>query len=316
LITVISWFRVANQLSAAVAQAFRERPHLVENAKGFVGIEILRDAADPSIFCLFTRWDDLPSYQSWHSSPAHHESHRGIPKGLKLDPAYTKIEILNDDDAGEQGRQGIREFLSGSQHVYQIHLDQSDTIRSCSPGLCIALGLDTKSMVGTNICDFLVESDVLPFRERLKNGAGNEEFILNFALGNLTPISVRARLFAGQRGSILVAEKDTAEETDVNTKFVDLNNELALLTRDIQQKNRDLSKARDTLAKALEERDKSFWYIRKLHEVLPFCMGCKKVKPADESSWESLEAFLMANTKFLSHGYCPECLEKWKRDKP
>lgn len=316
MITVISRFRVANQLSEAVAQAFRDRPHLVESAKGFVRIEVLRDADDPNIFCLFTRWADLPSYQSWHSSTAHHESHRGIPKGLKLDPAYTKIEILNDDDAREQDRQGIREFLSGSQYVYHIHLEQSATISSCSPALCIALGLDSKSVVGSNICDFLVESDVLPFRERLKNGASNEEFILNFAPGNLTPISVRARLFVDQCGSILIAEKDTAEETYVNAKFVDLNNELTLLTRDIQRKNRELLKARDTLAKAIEERDKSSWYIRKLHEVLPFCMGCKKVKPADESSWESLEAFLTANTKFLSHGYCPECLEKWKRDKP
>jgi len=102
---------------------------------------------------------------------------------------------------------------------------------------------------------------------------------------------------------------------DVNTKFISLNNELAVLTRDIQQKNRDLTKARDTLAKALEERDKSSWYIRKLHEVLPFCMGCKKVKSADGSSWESLEEFLTANTKFLSHSYCPECLEKWKQNR-
>ena len=311
---MISRFRVANQLSESVAQAFRERPHLVENAKGFVGIEILRDAADPNIFYLFTRWDDFASYQSWHSSPAHIESHRGIPKGLKLDPAYTKIEILNDDDTRERDRQGMSEFLSGSPHVYQIHLDQSATIRSCSPALCAAMGLVSQSVVGNDISDFLVESDVLPFRERLKSGASKEEFILNFAPSNLTPISVRARLFADQRGTILVAEKDTAEETDINTKFVDLNNELALLTRDIQQKNRDLKKARDTLAKALEERDKSFWYIRKLQEVLPFCMGCKKVKSADESSWESLEKFLIANTEFLSHGYCPECLEKWKRD--
>jgi hypothetical protein len=44
-------------------------------------------------------------------------------------------------------------------------------------------------------------------------------------------------------------------------------------------------------------------------------MGCKKVKSADESSWESLETFLTTNTEFLSHGYCPECLGKWKRDR-
>jgi PAS domain S-box-containing protein len=71
--------------------------------------------------------------------------------------------------------------------------------------------------------------------------------------------------------------------------------------------------AEEALRQSEEARDKSYWYIRKLHEVLPFCMGCKKVR-SDGASWESLETFLTTNTDFLSHGYCPECLEKWKRE--
>jgi PAS domain S-box-containing protein len=79
--------------------------------------------------------------------------------------------------------------------------------------------------------------------------------------------------------------------------------------RDVTERKR----AEKTLRETEEARDKSYWYIRKLHEVLPFCMGCKKVK-STQASWESLENFLTHNADFLSHCYCPECLEKWRKE--
>jgi response regulator RpfG family c-di-GMP phosphodiesterase len=62
------------------------------------------------------------------------------------------------------------------------------------------------------------------------------------------------------------------------------------------------------LKAAYDQLDKSFWHLRKIHEVLPICMNCGKVKTA-ESSWEDVVNFLKTNSKFLSHGYCPECLQ-------
>lgn len=63
------------------------------------------------------------------------------------------------------------------------------------------------------------------------------------------------------------------------------------------------------LKTAFDQLDKSFWHLRKIQEVLPFCMECGKVKTAD-SSWEDVISFLKNNSMFLSHGYCPECADK------
>jgi hypothetical protein len=67
------------------------------------------------------------------------------------------------------------------------------------------------------------------------------------------------------------------------------------------------------LTRAIEEKDRSHWYIRKLHDVLPFCISCKKVKTTD-ASWETVEQFLHKHSEFLSHGYCPECLARWREE--
>jgi heme oxygenase (mycobilin-producing) len=316
MITVISRFKVANQKSAEVEQAFRERPHLVEKAPGFRGIEVLRDASEASIFYLYTKWDDLPSYQSWHSSPAHQKSHARIPKGLKLDASYTRVEILHDENRDDSKALStfLERFLSGSSQIYHLQLDQEGVIQSCSPVLGNALGVPVKAVVGKNISELLVESDAQSFPERLKSGHGGQDFILNFVGQNLSPFSVRATLFVQNHGSVLIAEREIADEGDLSRELIGLNNEFARLTRENQQKNRELTMAKDELTRAIEERDKSYWYIRKIQEVLPICMKCHKVK-ASSSSWESLKDFIQKNTDFLSHGYCPECLKKIKAKK-
>ncbi len=39
------------------------------------------------------------------------------------------------------------------------------------------------------------------------------------------------------------------------------------------------------------------------------CAECGKVKPG-EGEWESVADYLRENSLFLSHGCCPECMEK------
>lgn len=94
MIVVLSRFRVANGFEEQVQSAFQRRPHLVDGAPGFLGLETFIDERDPSLFYLVTRWSDSASFHRWHESAAHHESHRFIPKGLKLDPAFTAIWYL------------------------------------------------------------------------------------------------------------------------------------------------------------------------------------------------------------------------------
>ena len=94
MILALSRFKVANGLENSVARAFLNRPRLVEQAEGFLGIEVFTDSSDASVFYLSTRWTTESAFRQWHSSEAHHSSHQGIPKGLKLDPAYTQLVVL------------------------------------------------------------------------------------------------------------------------------------------------------------------------------------------------------------------------------
>jgi heme-degrading monooxygenase HmoA len=92
---VLSRFVVANDMDAEVKQAFLLRPHLVDNAAGFVRMDVLSPEDMPNEIWLMTYWIDIASYRTWHKSHAYHESHAGIPKGLKLVPGSAALRIFN-----------------------------------------------------------------------------------------------------------------------------------------------------------------------------------------------------------------------------
>lgn len=90
----LSRFTVVNGMTAQVKQAFADRPHLVDGASGFLRMEVLSPLDEPDAIWLLTWWRDEESFKSWHGSHLHQESHRGIPKGLKLDPKATEIRYF------------------------------------------------------------------------------------------------------------------------------------------------------------------------------------------------------------------------------
>lgn len=94
MILALSRFKVANGLENDVARAFINRPRLVEQAEGFLGMEVFTDSKDASVFYLSTRWTTESAFRQWHASEAHHASHKGIPKGLKLDAAFTQLIVM------------------------------------------------------------------------------------------------------------------------------------------------------------------------------------------------------------------------------
>jgi heme-degrading monooxygenase HmoA len=95
MVLVLSKFKVANGMEPEVKRAFLNRPHQVENAAGFVRLDVVSPCDQPDEIWLLTYWSDLSSYERWHKSPAHHQSHRGIPGGLKLDPAGTQVRVFD-----------------------------------------------------------------------------------------------------------------------------------------------------------------------------------------------------------------------------
>ena len=78
-----------------VKQAFQQRPHFVENATGFVRMDVLSPCDAPDEIWLITYWDNEASYRTWHRGHLYQESHRGIPKGLRLVPHSVSIRFFN-----------------------------------------------------------------------------------------------------------------------------------------------------------------------------------------------------------------------------
>ena len=82
----VSQFTIANDMVEAVKQAFLERPHLVDQAPGYIRMEVISPLDQPSEIWLITYWQDEASFRTWHRSHEYHESHKGIPRGLKIVP--------------------------------------------------------------------------------------------------------------------------------------------------------------------------------------------------------------------------------------
>lgn len=95
MVLVLSKFRVANGMTPEVKQAFLDRPRQVEGVAGFIRLDVVSPCDQPDEIWLLTYWSDFSSYERWHKSPAHHESHQGIPRGLKLDPASTQVRVFD-----------------------------------------------------------------------------------------------------------------------------------------------------------------------------------------------------------------------------
>lgn len=90
----MSRFRIANGMTAEVKEAFRDRPHMVDDAPGFLRMEVISPLDAPEEIWLLTYWSDESSYRNWHHGHTYRDSHRGIPKGLRLDPKGTEIRFF------------------------------------------------------------------------------------------------------------------------------------------------------------------------------------------------------------------------------
>jgi heme-degrading monooxygenase HmoA len=94
MIIVNTRFRVINEMGDAVQNAFASRPQPVDSVPGFLGREVFHEAGDPAILHLVTRWTDRTSFDAWDGSENQRSSHSSIPQDLKLDPGFTRVEVL------------------------------------------------------------------------------------------------------------------------------------------------------------------------------------------------------------------------------
>jgi heme-degrading monooxygenase HmoA len=91
----LSRFIVANGMTPEVKLAFMNRPHLVDDAPGFIRMDVISPLDNTDEIWLITFWSDEESYRQWHRGHTYRESHGGIPKGLRLDPKGTSIRLFD-----------------------------------------------------------------------------------------------------------------------------------------------------------------------------------------------------------------------------
>jgi heme-degrading monooxygenase HmoA len=94
MFVALSKFEVANGMIEQVKSAFVNRPHLVDNASGFIRMDVISPLDRPNEIWLVTYWMDEASYKTWHHGELHRQSHKWIPKGLKLVPRSTEVRFF------------------------------------------------------------------------------------------------------------------------------------------------------------------------------------------------------------------------------
>lgn len=314
----MSRFKVSNGLEAEVKHAFLNRPHLVDHVPGFLGMETFNDEKDVTAFYLLTRWTDAESFHAWHRSPAHHQSHRGIPKGLKLDPSFTKITVLDRladskvvatlrqsvDDAGEL----FASALAMSETLHFVAGTSVGVVTACNDMITRALGLSQAELIGTAIWEHLAETDSAGLRERIATGrrAPNERFPLNFVRRGGDDVLLSCWIDVQPTHFTLLAEPSLNRNTGYDEQLYATNNELSVLAREHARRGKELIAAKAQLQETLDELNRTHWHLRKVAEVLPMCVECGRIKPG-EGDWGTVADYLRENSLFLSHGWCPEC---------
>jgi heme-degrading monooxygenase HmoA len=222
MILAISRFKVINRLEQEVKEAFFKRPHLVDKVPGFLGMETFTHSGDPTIFYLLTRWTDSASFWLWHSSEAHRVSHKGIPKGLKLDPSFTQVLVLNRiaephspgtlEEISADRVPLFAQYLSQTRTTHVIIADLDGTIKSCNPVVVDYLRLPAREVPGRKIWSYLTAENVLTLKKKIEAGERNAEdkFLVNFIDTNGVPYALECHLDVQPDGFVLIGEPPSA----------------------------------------------------------------------------------------------------------
>lgn len=263
MVLVVSRFKVANAMEADVARAFRERPRAVEHVPGFLWLEVFIDRADASIFYLVTRWTDAESFETWHGSAAHRESHALIPKGLKLDPAWTQVLQLVrlEETMGPPLTETLTDaallvgsYIAASDTTSVFALTRDGVIRACNGAGC---RLDPREpLAGRALTDFMPHPDALRLRDLLATpGRTTQPVRFNFA-GPRTPVfTLDCWVDVQPDGAVLLGHPPARRDQQLQDELMAINQELAVLSRERSREVRDARSGRELAEKLNRERN-------------------------------------------------------------
>ena len=87
----LSRLRIPAHASEELIAAFRRRAHLVDDADGFVDLQVWRSDRDAGEILMVSRWRDRKSFKAYMKSAEHRASHGRIDPDLQ---ALIKLESL------------------------------------------------------------------------------------------------------------------------------------------------------------------------------------------------------------------------------
>ncbi len=78
--------------------AFRDRAHLVDEADGFLALEVWASDRDPEEVVMVSRWRDRASFRAYMRSDAHRISHERIAPDLQEAIKLERLEHVQTYD--------------------------------------------------------------------------------------------------------------------------------------------------------------------------------------------------------------------------
>ena len=240
MILAMSRFKVANGLEAAVAEAFANRPGLVDRWPGFLGMETFTDTTDPSVFHLATRWTDRASFQEWHHSAAHRASHRIMPKGLRLDPSYTQVVELErlprpDAPGGQLFLDAAAALATYLEHTRVVHVARCDAdglLQFINVPMADHLGIPAGDVRGRSVFSVLVEHDAAALHRMIEEGTARSAAVhLNFCDASGTPFTLSSHVTVYPDGCLIIGEPAVEHDEFLHRQLIEVNVELAALAR-------------------------------------------------------------------------------------
>ncbi len=87
----LSRLRVPAHASEELIAAFRRRAHLVDEADGFIDLQVWRSDRDAGEIVMVSRWQDREAFKAYMKSEQHRTSHERIDPRLQ---GLIKLEAL------------------------------------------------------------------------------------------------------------------------------------------------------------------------------------------------------------------------------
>jgi heme-degrading monooxygenase HmoA len=94
----MSHLRVEEERAAELVEAFRGRLGLVEQADGFVDLEVWQSDRDPAELIMVSRWRDRDAFKRYMKSDDHRRSHDRVDPSLQEAIKLTDLGHLHTYD--------------------------------------------------------------------------------------------------------------------------------------------------------------------------------------------------------------------------